>query len=102
MDNFQDYFDNKKGPFPKFIAYFTHDQIVSGFLSGLGFPRHYEIEPASGIFFEFFTNSTDSNQNNDNNDNDQIFVRTYFNTLNDTIPVIINGLDSNVISLDSF
>ena len=93
MSYFQRYFENRRGPLPKFIGIFTEDQILSGFLEGLGWPRHYGIDPASGLFIEFFKDSDKDNQ---------IFVRTYFNTLTESLPVKVNKLESNVISLSDF
>ena len=54
---------------PKFIAYFTHDDIVGSFLEGLGSHTSIDPYPASAVWIEFFKDATKNNQ---------MFVRTYF------------------------
>jgi hypothetical protein len=39
---------------PKLISYFTHDEIISGFLEGLGFHNPQGAYPAASLKFEFF------------------------------------------------
>jgi len=67
LKTFQKYYSksNAGAPFPKFINYVTHDEIIGAFLEGLGFHTALGAKPASGLYFEFFTK------------NGALFVRTY-------------------------
>lgn len=39
---------------PKYILHFSHDEIIAGFLEGLGYHNPQGAYPAASLFFEFF------------------------------------------------
>eukprot|EP00347_Sterkiella_histriomuscorum_P005757 403355385 len=94
LTTFQKYFKKTTAPMPKFIGYFTHDEIISGYLEGLGFHTAQGAYPAAGLFFEFYK---------DGSKNNQTFVRSYFRQTPDQMrPIYLAGQTTNELSLQDF
>lgn len=58
MNGTQKYLKKNSGVMPKYIAYFTHSEIMAAWLKALGYDLTREVRPAGSIFFEFFRNET--------------------------------------------
>eukprot|EP00347_Sterkiella_histriomuscorum_P016634 403352435 len=121
MTNFQEYFKNKDGPMPKFISYFTHDEIIAGYLEGLGYHNPQGAYPAAALNFEFFIEQQEKKENFLNDGNKQVYktqlgsnvfvkgdpndikVRIYYKQdINSSVPIILPGFNSEVLSITEF